>query len=73
METSEKVLLEIILDHLVVTERLLEHYVKLAHAVQQQPRIAINVPTVEEPLALQELRTSTQILLRRVRAILQQE
>ena len=73
METSEKVLLEIILDHLVVTERLLEHYVKLAHALQQQPRIAIIVATVEAPLALQELRTSTQILLRRVRAILQQE
>jgi len=73
METSDKVLLEIILDHLVLTERLLEHYVRLAHAVQQQPRIAINFPTIEQPLALQELQTSTQILLRRVHAILEQE
>ena len=73
METSDKVLLEIILDHLVVTERLVEHYVRLAHAVQQQPRIAANFPAVEQPLGLQELRTETQILIRRIHAILERE
>lgn len=73
METREKVLLEIILDHLVVTEHLLEHYVRLAHAVQLQPRIAAQLPTIEQPLTLQELQTSTQILLRRVRAMVPQE
>lgn len=73
MDDNERVLLEIVMDHLVVTEQLLEHYAGLAHAVQLQPRVATRLPGIEQPLTLQELRTSTQILLKRVRAILQQK
>lgn len=66
METNEEALLAIISDHLEVTERLLDHYIKLAQTVQ----VSAGSLNFELHPTLEEMRASTRLLHERVRAIL---
>lgn len=66
METHEQALLAVLAEHLEVTERLLEHFIKLAQMVQSTNGSLI----FEQHPTLEELRASTQLLHQRVHAIL---
>jgi hypothetical protein len=66
METHEQALLAVLADHLEVTEKLLEHYIKLTQMVQQSAGSVI----FEQHPTLEELRSSTLLLHKRVHAIL---
>ncbi len=72
-ETGEQALLSIISSHLEVTEKLLEHYVKLAGAVRHQPEVAQHLPAFEAPQVLSTLLTSTRALHQRVQSMLGQK
>ena len=73
METNEQALLAVLSDHLEVTEKLLEHYVKLVSAVRLQCEIAGSLPASEPHPTLQELYASTQLLRQGVRSILERK
>jgi hypothetical protein len=66
MEINEQALLAILAEHLEVTEKLLEHSIKLTQMVQQQADSLI----FEERPTLEELRASILVLHKRVHAIL---
>jgi len=62
MDTErEQALLRILSAHLKVTEQLLDHYIKIAAAVQKRPEIASNLPlglALQTP-TMKELHDST--------------
>jgi hypothetical protein len=66
METHEQALLAVLAGHLEVTEKLLEHHIKLTQMVQQQAGSLI----FEQHPTLEALHTSTRLLHERVHAIL---
>lgn len=67
METNEQALLAVLADHLAVTEKLLEHYIKLTQVVQQSSGSLV----FEQHPTLAELHSSTRLMQQRVRAILE--
>jgi hypothetical protein len=69
-ETGERALLDILCQHLEITQKLLEHYIKLAHAVQLRPDMAALLPLLPKHPTLQELLSSTSALLELVRSTL---
>jgi hypothetical protein len=75
METGEQALLRILSSHLDVTEKLLEHYIKIAAAVRLQPDIAGRLPVdlFLRPPTLQELHATIGQLHQQVQTILHQK
>jgi hypothetical protein len=71
-ETGERALLDILSQHLEVTQKLLGNFIDLVWAIRHSPDISNRLPTAELPKlpALQELRTSTSELLGRVQSTL---
>ncbi len=70
MALNENALLDFLISHLEVTERLIEDYEALSKTVLSLPDIGRSYPAGAQHPTLSELRASTRLLRQRVQAIL---